>query len=79
MSFTKLSQGGNILYMTSLFPLRESLEIDIPAGDSIFKSFFYGVVQVLSKIYVKNIVYNVPTTVSKINQKGKEVARFQVF
>jgi hypothetical protein len=49
MSFTKLSLGGNISYMTSLFPPRESLESDIPAGDSIFKSFFYGVVQVLSK------------------------------
>jgi hypothetical protein len=33
MSLTKLSLGGNNLYMTSLFPPRESLVSDIPAGD----------------------------------------------
>ncbi len=31
MSLTKLSLGGNSLYMTSLFPPRESLVSDIPA------------------------------------------------
>jgi hypothetical protein len=33
MSLTKLSLGGNNVYMTSLFPPRESLVSDIPAGD----------------------------------------------
>jgi hypothetical protein len=33
MSLTKLSLGGNNLYMTSLFPPKESLVSDIPAGD----------------------------------------------
>jgi hypothetical protein len=41
MSLTKLSLGGNNLYMTSLFPPRESLLSDIPAGDgNIEKAFF---------------------------------------
>ncbi len=43
MSLIKLSLGGNTLYMTSLFPPRESLVSDILAGDGILKSFFYGV------------------------------------
>jgi hypothetical protein len=44
MSLTKHSLGGNNLYMTSLFPPRESLVSDIPAGDgNIEKAFFYGV------------------------------------
>jgi hypothetical protein len=45
-SLTKLSLGGNNFYMTSLFPPRESLVSDIPAGESgtgILKIFFYGV------------------------------------
>jgi hypothetical protein len=33
MSLTKLSLGGYNLYMMSLFPPRESLVSDIPAGD----------------------------------------------
>jgi hypothetical protein len=41
MSLTKLSLGGNNLYMTSsLFPPRESLVSDIPAGDGNIASFF---------------------------------------
>ncbi len=40
MSFTKLSLGGNNLYMTSLFPPRKSLVIDIPAGDGNIKKLF---------------------------------------
>jgi hypothetical protein len=43
MSLTKLSLGGNNLYMTSLFPLRESLVSDIPAGDGNIEKLFYGV------------------------------------
>jgi hypothetical protein len=43
MSLTKLSLGGNNLYMTSLFPHRESLVSDIPLGTGILKSLFYGV------------------------------------
>jgi hypothetical protein len=43
MSLTKLSLGGNNLYMTSLFPPRERLVSDIPAGDGKIESFFYGV------------------------------------
>jgi hypothetical protein len=42
MSITKLSLGGNNLYMTSLFPPRESLVSDIPAGDGNIEKLFYG-------------------------------------
>jgi hypothetical protein len=40
MSLTKLSLGGNILYMTSLFPYRESFVSDIPAGDGNIEKLF---------------------------------------
>jgi hypothetical protein len=40
MSFTKLSLGGNNLYMTSLFAPRESLVSDIPAEDGNIKKLF---------------------------------------
>jgi hypothetical protein len=41
MSFTKLSHGGNNDVIYKLFPRRESLVSDIPAGDgNIEKSFF---------------------------------------
>jgi hypothetical protein len=45
MSLTKLSLGGNNIYMTSLFPPRESLVpvSDIRAGDGNIKKLFYGV------------------------------------
>jgi hypothetical protein len=43
ISLTKLSMGGNNLYMTSLFPPRESLVSDIPAGDGNIGKLFYGV------------------------------------
>ncbi len=42
MSRTKLSLGGNNLYIASLFPPRDSLVSDIPAGGRSTKSFFYG-------------------------------------
>jgi hypothetical protein len=51
MKLTKLSLCGNNLYLTSLFPPRESLVSDILAGDrniektGISKSFVYGVPQ----------------------------------
>jgi hypothetical protein len=40
MPLTKLSHGGNNFYMTSLFPPRESLVSDIPAGDGNFEKLF---------------------------------------
>jgi hypothetical protein len=40
MSLTKLSLDGNNLYMTSLFPPRESLVSDIPAGDGNIEKLF---------------------------------------
>ncbi len=40
MSFTKLSLGGNNLNMTSLFPPRESMQSDIPAGDGNIEKLF---------------------------------------
>ncbi len=40
MSFTKLSLAGSNLYMTSLFPTRESLVSDIPAGDGNIEKLF---------------------------------------
>jgi hypothetical protein len=43
MSLTKLSLGGNNDVIYKLFPPRESLVSDIPAGDGNIKSFFYGV------------------------------------
>jgi hypothetical protein len=43
MSLTKLSLGGNNLYMASLVLHRESLVSDIPAGDGNIEKFFYGV------------------------------------
>ncbi len=44
-SLTKLSLGGNNLYMTSLFSPRESLVSDIPAGDGNIEKLLYGVLQ----------------------------------
>jgi hypothetical protein len=43
MSLTNLSLGGNNLYMTSLFPPRESLVSDIPAGEGNIEKLVYGV------------------------------------
>ncbi len=40
MSLTKLSLGGNNLYMTSLFLPRESLVSGIPAGDGKIEKLF---------------------------------------
>jgi hypothetical protein len=41
MSLTKLSLGGNVIY--KLFPPRENLLSDIPAGDGNIEKLFYGV------------------------------------
>jgi hypothetical protein len=43
MSLIKLSLGGNNLYMTPLFPPRESLVSDIRAVDGNIEKFFYGI------------------------------------
>ncbi len=40
MSLTKLSLGGNNLYMMSLFPPRDSLVSDIPAEDENIEKLF---------------------------------------
>jgi hypothetical protein len=40
MSLTKLSLGGNNLYMTSLYPPSESLVSDIPVGDGNVEKLF---------------------------------------
>ncbi len=40
ISLTKLSLGGKKFYMTSLFPPRESLVSDIPAGDGNIEKLF---------------------------------------
>jgi hypothetical protein len=42
MSLTKLFLGGNNLYMTALFPPRESLVSDIPARDGNIEMLFCG-------------------------------------
>jgi len=58
MSLTKLSLGGNNLYMTSLFPPRESLGSDIPAGDgNIEKSFLRCRPPFWSRIYLAKLAY----------------------
>jgi hypothetical protein len=43
MSFTKLSLGGNNNVIYKLFPPRESLVSDIPAGVGNIEKLFYGV------------------------------------
>ncbi len=48
MPLTKLSQGGNNDVIYKLFPPRESLVRDIPAGDGNIKKFFYGVFSLLA-------------------------------
>jgi hypothetical protein len=40
MSLTELSIGGKNLYMMSLFPPREILVSDIPAGDRNIEKLF---------------------------------------
>jgi hypothetical protein len=43
MSLTKLPLGGNNLFMTSLFPPRESLVVTSGLGTGNSRTFFYGV------------------------------------
>ncbi len=50
MSHTKLSLGGNNLYITSIFPPRESLVSEILAGD--------GNIEKLFTVYVRKTQYN---------------------
>jgi len=61
MSLTKLSLGGNNLYMTSLFPPRKSLVIDIPAGDGNIKKLF---LQCITKL---SLVSDIPAEDGKID------------
>jgi hypothetical protein len=51
MSLTKLSLGGNNVYMTSLFPPRESLVSDIPAGDRYDMLFLRCLVSCIAHVY----------------------------
>ncbi len=59
MSLTKLSLGGNNLYMTSLFPPRKSLVIDIPAGDGNIKKLFlqcgHSIAYVAHFVFLRNV------------------------
>jgi hypothetical protein len=43
MSLTELSLGGNNDVIYKLFPSRESLVSDIPAGDGNIEKLFYAV------------------------------------
>jgi hypothetical protein len=43
MSLTKLSLGGNNDVIYKLFPPRESLVSDIPAGNGNIEKLFYGI------------------------------------
>jgi hypothetical protein len=80
MSLTRLSLGGNNLYMTSLFPPRESLVSDIPAGDgNIEKPLFtvYGDSPFYSPSHV--ITWALPTwrliTLDLLGRGGKGACR----
>ncbi len=42
MSLTKVSLGGNNDVIYKVFPPRESLVSDIPAGDGNIEKLFYG-------------------------------------
>jgi hypothetical protein len=50
MSLIKFSLGGNNSYMKSLFPPREGLASDIPAGDGNIEKLFYGVRQLYARV-----------------------------
>ncbi len=52
MSLTKLSLGWNNLFMTSLFPARESLVSDIAAGDGNIVKLFNGVVMTIDPSFL---------------------------
>jgi hypothetical protein len=57
MSLNKLSLGGNNLYMTSLFLIRESLVSDIPAGDGNIEKLFLQCT-VLQKVALDCLSYH---------------------
>ncbi len=74
MSLTKLSLGGNNLYMTSLFPPRESLVSDIPAGDGNIKKLFTVYYTVCFKPPKKLPLFDkVSPKVFAICEEGKQV------
>ncbi len=54
MSLTKLSMGGNNNVIKKLFPPRESLVSDIPAGDRNIESFF-----TLSPCTIKKKIFDI--------------------
>jgi hypothetical protein len=51
MSLTKLSLGGNNDGIYKLFPPRERLVSDIPAGDGNIEKLFYGVLYT-TRLYI---------------------------
>jgi hypothetical protein len=53
VSLTKLSLAGNV---KKIFPFRESLVSDIPAGDEKIVNFFIGVVLAIEQFPYKNAV-----------------------
>ncbi len=57
MSLYKLSLGGNNLYMTSLFLIRESLVSDIQAGDGNIEKLFLQCT-VLQKVALDCLSYH---------------------
>jgi hypothetical protein len=63
MSLTKLSLGGKNLYKTSLFPPRESLVSDIPAGDGKMANLFLQCVgaDTAAGMNYNSLVLNVPS------------------
>ncbi len=76
MSLTKLSLGGNNLYMTPLFPPRESLVSDIPAGDgNIEKLFlwFAGVKQLIPTSTDDKVALSFPPTATTVEHISYEV------
>jgi hypothetical protein len=72
MSLTKLSLGVNNLYMTSLFPPRESLVSGFPAGDGNIEKPFLRCVPV-SGIQGQDIGD------VKFNQDGDAMGRYSVY
>ncbi len=64
MSLTKLSLGGNNLYMTSLFPIRESFVSDIPAGDGTIEKLFLQCMVIKPAFFALHGTCNVLTFLS---------------
>jgi hypothetical protein len=52
MSLTKLSLGGKNLFMTSLFPPRDSLVRDIPSGDGDIEKLLLRCIQIFVPYFI---------------------------